>query len=125
MIPNYVRKWIRDELDYRLHPFCLDESDDLGKQQTEKDRRVETWLDSLPAKPQPDWSEAPKWAQWWAVDANEESYWFESHPQIDTTFWMPLGDCKSISDAFVALLLGIDWRTTLRKRPQEVSDDTG
>lgn len=32
--------------------------------------------DSLPRAPEPDWSQAPEWAQWWAVDDKGKSGWY-------------------------------------------------
>lgn len=31
----------------------------------------------------PDWSKAPKWAKWLAMDKFGDWYWFEDHPQWD------------------------------------------
>ena len=31
---------------------------------------------------QPDWSQAPKWAKWWAMDEDVECYWFENKPKL-------------------------------------------
>lgn len=32
-------------------------------------------------KIEPDWSKAPDWAHYWAVDSNGHAYWYEHKPQ--------------------------------------------
>lgn len=34
-----------------------------------------------------DWTEAPAWAQWLAVDADGEAYWFENEPKVAYKLW--------------------------------------
>ena len=81
-------------------------------------------LDSLPVAPEPDWDEAPEWAMWWAQDATEDCNWFEQKPFPDLAEWvMAKGSWEEdgwncVFDKCVSLPLGIDWRTTLRKRPE-------
>lgn len=35
---------------------------------------------------QPDWSTAPEWAKWWAIDAEGWAYWFEVEPKTMSFF---------------------------------------
>jgi hypothetical protein len=35
----------------------------------------------------PDWSQAPEWAQWWAVDPDGSAYWFEEEPVVTDECW--------------------------------------
>ena len=30
-----------------------------------------------------DWSKAPDWAQYWAMDLDGDSFWYESAPELD------------------------------------------
>lgn len=39
----------------------------------------------------PNWTEAPKWAQWWAQDGNGDAYWYQEKPVVDPKVkgWRP------------------------------------
>lgn len=74
----------------------------------EIDKRAAQW---------PDWSKIDSRYQYWAVDSDGNSYAFEERPRISENVWLP--DGKPFEDTgFVELPVGIDWRTTLRIRPQ-------
>ena len=93
----------------------------------------ENWLDSLPTMPQAPWDDAPEWAMWWAVDACGIANWYEYEPQLaewDGIYplseeWGRRTDIKNrvMGDkdecCLVEILLGIDWRQTLQRRPEE------
>ena len=36
------------------------------------------WLQSDPNAP--DWSQAPDWAEWYAIDADGQCFWYENEP---------------------------------------------
>jgi len=60
-----------------------------------------------------DWKQAPKLAQWWAVDANGQANWFgEPNVAPHTDFWLNLPQR--------APLFGFkgNWRKSLVKRPR-------
>ena len=70
---------------------------------------------------QPDWSQAPDWANWWAMDENKNTRWIYSEleqPYTSDIFlrWFALGKFDS-ADAPSFGYTG-DWRESLRKRPQ-------
>jgi len=79
-----------------------------------KELNVEEW--------QPDWSQAPEWANWWAMDKNGKGFWHSLTPSRD----------QSMADWVVDFSSGIDfsykvspdfnytgdWRNSLRKRPK-------
>ena len=70
---------------------------------------------------QPDWSQAPDWANWWAMDGDKKTRWIYSEleqPYTSDTFlrWCALGMFDS-EDAPSFGYTG-DWRNSLRKRPQ-------
>ena len=80
---------------------------------------VSDWLDAQPKAPEPDWTQAPDWAQWWAVDADGMAWWYATQPEYLNgagTEWD--GDQQTRRVGLVDLPLGIDWRTTLRRRPE-------
>lgn len=33
----------------------------------------------------PDWSKAPEWAKWWAIDSDGVAYWYEMKPYPKST----------------------------------------
>lgn len=56
---------------------------------------------------QPDWLKAPDWAQWWAVDADGQTAWFATEPQIDTVIKPALAQkqivlCDRYADSTIA-----------------------
>lgn len=69
----------------------------------------------LPQKPQPNWNEAPEWAQWWAVDANEIAWWYTEKPKTISSCWLCNDGRASCHDTID--LNGYDWRKTLTPRP--------
>ena len=85
--------------------------------------------DLVPQLPEPDWS-ASGCPEWWAVDGDGEAHYYNNKPKIDkqiccwdSSRWTAKGSSIHIAlDRINALPLGIDWRTTLRKRP-EASDE--
>lgn len=65
--------------------------------------------------PEPNWSQAPEWATWWAVDDNGESYWFDSRPKCNYTLGYWGGDVSSVLDKAGKWF---NWASSLRQRPQ-------
>lgn len=92
--------------------------------------RVQAWLDQTVevVAPMPDWSQAPTWAQWWAVDPNGYADWYQEEPVLSLTVSYCGWVAKTINgvqqgNALWAqeldLDLGIDWRTLKQQRPQQ------
>ena len=44
-------------------------------------------IEALKTPPVPNWDEAPEWAQWWAMDFNGDSYWYEFQPILYGNIW--------------------------------------
>ena len=100
--------------------------------QAEADKRRKKPYDFVPAimegtgnaeleEWQPDWSQAPERANWWAMDENKNTRWIYSQleqPYISDIFlrWCAVGMFDS-ADAPSFSYTG-DWRNSLRKRPQ-------
>ena len=61
-----------------------------------------------------DWTKAPKWAQWVAMDESEHWFWYECKPTLKSWGeWTQPGDTK-----FEAVKLGdVDFEKSLEKRP--------
>ena len=73
---------------------------------------------------QPDWSDAPPWAQWWAIDNDGYAYWYRDQPTYNAKYggWLRTpGEEPDISlDHFWPFPFDnwdIDWSQTLRRRP--------
>ena len=74
---------------------------------------------------QPDWSQAPEWANWWAMDGfSEKANWYINKPYLDD-------DSKVKSEWNIGLMANAktyiqapsfnyqgNWQDSLRKRPQ-------
>lgn len=75
---------------------------------------------------QPDWSQAPEWATWWAMDGDKKTRWIYSEleqPYIGDMFlkWFAIGRFNS-EDAPSFDYQG-DWRDSLRKRPKRCASN--
>ncbi len=60
----------------------------------------------------PDWSEAPEWANYVAMDADGEWFWYADKPCIANSAWLP---DKGRWEPFE--VYHDDWRKTLEPRP--------
>ncbi len=67
--------------------------------------------------PRLDWSKAPDWAQWWATDANGESYYYEVEPGLRATTWAVASTERFMSAGKVEFG-GRNWRTLVQRRPR-------
>ena len=79
---------------------------------------------SIKDKWQPDWSQAPEWANWWVIGSlTKQGIWSEAKPNSvkinGVDYWevtSPSGDEHlSVSPSFN---YQGDWRNSLRKRPE-------
>lgn len=60
----------------------------------------------------PDWKDAPAWANWLAMDADERWHWFEYMPKLIGGVWeTPSGKIKFVLIKFEAC------KTSLEQRP--------
>lgn len=66
---------------------------------------------------EPDWQKAPRWAQWFAIDANGVRSWYEQKPNLheDDGFWMSLFG-ESVGSRGRAPTFP-QWQESLRERP--------
>ena len=86
--------------------------------QAEADKRVvklpDVFFDAKPNEEwQPDWSQAPAWADWWAIDKDLVSFWHEDKPKFDE---IEFYQCGMFCDAPSFNYNG-NWQESLRKRP--------
>lgn len=69
---------------------------------------------------QPDWSLAPDWAKWWAMDKDGDANWYALKPFVGIDYFQNQ-DSSAEHRAFLGTLnFGYtgDWRESLRMRPE-------
>ena len=107
-------------------PFANDEERWLVLRQADDAcELLDAWLDAQPDAPIPDWTTAPPWAQWWAVDADGFACWYGVAPPFlpnASHAWDSEPEGRGESVGYINLPVGVDWRTTLRHRPEEVTE---
>lgn len=64
----------------------------------------------------PDWADAPDWANFWAVDDNGCSYWYEYKPILGIRIWLAERGSNEICKQYPG------WRNTLQARPRAGQD---
>ena len=74
---------------------------------------------------QPDWSQAPSWANWWAVDGfSKKANWYADKPYLDDDSEVELEwniDLKINTETYMcapSFNYQGNWQDSLRKRPQ-------
>ena len=60
----------------------------------------------------PDWSTAPEWAQYWAIDDNGDAYWYGKKPDRGDGEWRSDGNLSEDLDNRAPF-----WKESLEKRP--------
>ena len=85
--------------------------------QAEADKRLKTDVGNTDASEwQPDWSQAPEWAGYFAMDEDGEFYYFEQSPSMASWSWQPQSHGE-VGETFNHSYKG-NWQDSLRKRPQ-------
>ena len=64
----------------------------------------------------PDWSQAPEWAGYFAMDEDGGFYYFEQSPSMASCSWQPQSH-GGVGETFNHSYKG-NWQDSLRKRPQ-------
>ena len=114
---DYAMKHIQEGWDINYDVLVVDAWAYADAMQAEVDKRKPSGLpEALKEEWQPDWSQAPDWANWWAMDADSDCYWFENKPEIMSVTWLPF-NASEVGDAPTFNYQG-NWRNSLRKRPQ-------
>ena len=72
---------------------------------------------------QPDWSQAPEWYNWWAMDADRKCHWFSKKPVLveEVSEWILWNNGEGLNNTYSpSVNCGYtgNWRDSLRKRPQ-------
>ena len=70
---------------------------------------------------QPDWSQAPDWANWWCLSVMHGAMWFSREPICTKSTWAMLNDvkfCAASFDEAPSFDYQGNWQESLRKRPQ-------
>ena len=69
---------------------------------------------------QPDWSDAPDWANWWCLSVMHGAMWFSREPICTKSTWVMLNDvkfCAASFDEAPSFNYAGNWQDSLRKRP--------
>ena len=80
--------------------------------------------------PEPDWRQAPGWAQWWAMDKDSRAWWYAHRPAPILKEWVHsaggVAKCYTAWDgaprrsaAEWHVLLSEQWQESLRQRPND------
>ena len=70
---------------------------------------------------QPDWSDAPEWADWWCLSVMHGAMWFSREPICTKSTWAMVNDvkfCAASFDEAPSFNYAGNWQESLRKRPQ-------
>ena len=70
---------------------------------------------------QPDWSQAPEWANWWCLSVMHGAMWFSREPICTKATWAMLNDvkfCAASFDEAPSFNYQGSWQDSLRNRPQ-------
>ena len=70
---------------------------------------------------QPDWSQAPDWANWWCLSVMHGAMWFSREPICTKATWVMLNDvkfCAASFDEAPPFNYQGNWQDSLWKRPQ-------
>lgn len=67
-----------------------------------------------------DWSEAPDWAQWWAVDSAGSAFWYENKPSVYDLMWAQLSEGDH---TYAGQGDPTNWRESLERRPPDSADN--
>ncbi|MFA5166588.1 MAG: hypothetical protein WC449_04845 [Candidatus Paceibacterota bacterium] len=64
---------------------------------------------------QPNWNDAPEWANYWAIDKNGHGHFYEQEPFVEDYQWVvDFGDYQFDHNyGYIEY-----WKDTLRRRPQ-------
>jgi len=77
------------------------------------------WLDNVPVMPQPDWESLHyRRAHWYTVNSDGEERLWEAEPVIGNSKWIMTTPTWSLRMGIITLPLGIDWRLTKQRRPE-------
>lgn len=65
----------------------------------------------------PNWTQAPPWAGWWAVDADGRAYWHFIRPMMSDGRWVHFSGCSENwkRKEFDREVIVDDWTQTLRE----------
>lgn len=69
-----------------------------------------------------DWSQAPEWYSWWAMDEDRKCHWFSKEPNLVDGFdeWILGNNGEGLNNTYSPSIhcdYKGDWRDSLRKRP--------
>lgn len=118
---EYAMKHIQEGWDINYDVLVAEAWQYADAMQAEADKRKPKGLpESLREEWQPDWSQAPEWAKWWAADSDMRAYYFKLKPDLGSSVWIPQDECGSYpcSDCAPSHNYQGNWQDSLRERPK-------
>lgn len=106
----------RGDPEYRIVTDAWNLADAMYIENTERENIVSQELSQ--EEWQPDWSKAPKWANWWAMDIDKRAYYFKSKPYLGSSVWLMKNVCDYDSSIAPSHNYQGDWKDSLRERPE-------
>ena len=83
----------------------------------EQEKRTDKTRPAVLDEFQVDWSQAPEWAKWWAMDSNGICYWYMTEPRLTEIFpneW--IGGGYPIDTQAPSFIYQGDWKSSLQER---------
>ena len=121
MAHDYAMKHIQEGWDINYDVLVADAWQYADAMQDEADKRViklpDVFFDTKPNEEwQPDWSQAPSWANWWVMTKGGFFAWVDSEPRLSNPHggWL-MSRGKTVAQSFN---YQGKWQDSLRKRPQ-------
>ena len=117
MAHDYAMKHIQEGWDINYDVLVVDAWQYADAMQAEADKRekeeqsehvfevIDDW--------QPDWSQAPDWANWWCINNIGSALFYDEKPEIFNNGFLGNRYCHAPSFNYQG-----DWRNSLRKRPK-------
>lgn len=105
---------VKDTINGALYALRASNEVWIGGNQNERIDAALVALIALPVAPQADWSQAPDWAMWWAMDASGTAYWYEVRPHKSDRNLCWEADGNVEHDGIIPRN---DWFKTLQQRP--------
>ena len=115
MAHEYAMKHVQEGFDINYNVLVVEAWKYADAMQAEADKRNYSEKQDS-SEWQPDWSQAPEWASYFAMDEDGEFYYFEQSPSMASCSWQPQSpgeSCETFNHSYNG-----NWQDSLRKRPQ-------
>ena len=105
MAHEYAMKHVQEGFDINYDVLVVEAWKYADAMQAEADKRVvklpDVFFDTNKNEEwQPDWSQAPDWANWWCLSVMHGAMWFSREPICTKSTWVMLNDVKFCATSF-------------------------